>query len=185
MPGAPIVSNAGTLEGATVTPVSSKSTTIEAVSDATATAVTAAQLLNHATITSTAVRWIKRGPHTTRVRIRGRVTVACTAVGTSPVVRVVGAILNGAAEPTADTPNISGASVTFRRLDNATETAAGVTLTFNATPTSSNSYGNGTYFYSIVIDAIDLEGVDYFAVLVETAAGITGGACSVEAIQMS
>lgn len=166
---------ANVLGGSTVVAASGKATSVVAITDATATAQTAAELMYPQSVTASAITVVKLGDGVTRALIRARLTTATTAVATSPVVRVF-AIIGDNADDWAD-------GVPFR-LDNLDSDAAGKTLTLPASPSNTNMLRDGTYRYSdaISLTATDLQGATHLVVLVETAASITGGACSVECL---
>ncbi len=185
MPGAPIKSNVGSTAAQCMT-ITGQAVPVIAVSDATAAAQSATELLTPTSIAGTAVQWIKRGAGIRGIRVRVRLTVATTVVTTAPVVRVIGAMVaDGVTLPTTDSPNLSGSGVSLRRLDNASDTAAGITLAIAGSPSGTTALSSGTYRWGTRSDKIDLEDCDYYIVLVETAAAITGGACAVEVIEMN
>lgn len=158
-----------------VVAASGKATSVIVVTDATATAQTAAQLMSPQTVTASNITVVRLGSGVSRALIRARLATATTAVATSPVVRVYAIVGGGGDGWTTGVP---------LRLDNADSDAAGVTLTLPGTPSTTNMLADGTYRYSdcISLTATDLQGATFLVVLVETAASITGGACAIEAI---
>ncbi len=140
------------------------------------TAQTAAMLYNPSSITDSTFHWIRVPYGTTRALIRGKVAKATTAVGTSPVVRVVGAY--DVAGGLADCSGVADGTVEFLRLDAATWAATGLTLTFPASPSTTNCYNDTTYFYSDVasLTPIDLLGANWVGVPVVTASATTASA---------
>lgn len=185
MPGTPTSSNVGS-KVPSVQTVTGQAVPIIAVTDATATAQTATELLNPYSVSGTAPIWIKRGPGIRGIRVRARLTTATTAVATTPIVRVLGVMAgDGATLPTASSPNLTGQAAVPRRLDASTDTAAGLTLDLPASPSATTALGNGTYRYGTPSSKIDLEDCDWYIVLVERAAAITLGTCDVEVIEMN
>jgi hypothetical protein len=155
---------------------SAKGTWVTANTDATATAQTTAQLYAPSSIAGTSkVQWIKVHAGCTRVLVRARMPKNTSAVATSPVIRVYGANMADGALIASDGTVPTDGTIQFLRLDNASVTAAGPTVTLTcATTTTMN---DATYWYSNVVDltGYDLLGSDYVGVLVSTSASITGG----------
>lgn len=157
------------------TPVSSQCARAVANSDATA-AQSATELKLPTSVSGTAFRWLAVGPGVTRVELRLRFPVGTTSVTTSPVVRLLGAIITdgGLTVPSSTTGDLSGTGVEFRRLDTTTETASGVPLTAFV-PGSTAGLRDATYAYSNPSDQFDVRGCHYIGVMVETAASVSGG----------
>lgn len=155
-------------------PCSSKCGRLVANANATS-AQSATELKLPTTISGTNFRWIKVGPSVTRVRLRLRFPVGVSAVTTSPVVRLFGAVVFDAETiPSTSTGDLSGSTVEYRRLDNTSESAAGITLTAYV-PASTAGIRDATYAYSDLSSAYDVEGCQFVGVMVETASNLTGG----------
>lgn len=173
--------NPGLDSGQVVYPASARTAFRVAIADLTATAATATVLLNPLTFTGVSAQVIPLGPRSTRVIVRGRVTSATTAVATSPVVRLY-AFAGDPSDLTTCTP--------IGRVDADTWTAAGLTLTFDATPSATdmftNTNGATTYRYTNTLPTAstgvgyDCLGASFIVALTETAASITDGACALE-----
>lgn len=165
--------------GGVTHPSSAKADRVIAHLNATATAQTATELLAPQTITSANVRVIAVGDAVTRVLIRPRIATTTTAVATSPVVRIIGIVATADDDAWTD-----GVPV---RLDNVDNTAAGLTLTLEASPSGSNSLTSGSYRYGDTksLTATDLLGVKWLVIPVETAASITGGTCDIEVLLLN
>lgn len=120
-----------------------------------ATAQTAAQLLNPASVTATQVVPLAVPQGATRCLIRLRIDDACTVNGTPAVVVLMG--LDNSGVPT--------------RLDNVDQNATGITLTW-----TSGDATDGTYDYSDLpsLSGYDLLGSKTLYVLVATAGVYTG-----------
>lgn len=135
----------------------------------------AAELLNPTSVDDSVCHWIPVDPSAAKITsLRCKVPIATTAVGTSPIVRVYlgwGTLADSGSAP-------SDGTFRFERLDNASQTAAGLTLTFDATPTTSDQFNDATYFYSTSVfqTPTDLKGANYILVLVETAGACTASA---------
>lgn len=166
---------AGVRRGTGPLPGSALSYVVTANDDA-RTAQTAAMSYNPSTITDSVFHWVRVPPGTTRVLCRAKVPKATTAVGTSPIVKIVGAISRTGAHD--DCAGVTDGAIEFQRLDAATWAAAGQTLTFPASPSTTNCYNDSTYFYSDVISltAIDLQGCEWVGVLVTTLGACTASA---------
>jgi len=150
------------------------------VTDATSTASTSSELLNPGSSTKTVSQVVRIGPEARRVIIRARYETAITAATTSPVVRVFGIYATDAQLVAASgTTFPTDGSVRFKRLDNNSATASGITVTL--TPATPGDLRDGTYKYSNPIQVsssefIDLANANALLVLVETAAAsLTGG----------
>ncbi len=101
-----------------------------------------------------------------------------TAVGTNPVLTVWGAIPtevpNGTETTIIDANGNPTVGVYVRRLDATDPTAVGTATTFNASPTTSNTINDASYFYSPPIFVnTDLRGAAWVAVVPTTAAAVT------------
>lgn len=154
--------------------VGSSLSTVVIANDDARTAQSATDRYNPAAIDDSTFHWVRVPAGTTRVLCRAKCAIATTAVGTSPVVILVGALDTTSGSKT-DCANVTDGTVQFLRLDAATWAASGQTLTFNATPTTSNSYNDAAYFYSDVISltATDLQGCEWVGVPVITASATT------------
>lgn len=105
-----------------------------AISDATATAVTAVEALNLATYAGTALNIVAVGPNTTRVFLRGR-GEAITASTVSPIVQLWAGRYTGTNPPAAFTDLVG---TDLWRVDTDDSDGAGITLTIPGTPSTSN-----------------------------------------------
>lgn len=148
------------------------------VHDDARTAQSAGNLLKPVAVADSVCHWIKiERPAARMGRLRCKVPIATTAVGTSPVVRVF------AGYGTLNTDGSAPTDGSFRveRLDSGTWTAAGLTLAFPASPTTSNCPNDATYFYATAVlqTPVDMQGAQYILVEVETA-----GACTSSAIML-
>lgn len=150
----------------------------DAVTDATAAETYAPLSL------TASVNPIKLGPNTTRILIRGRIPTAVSAVGTSPGVWVFGVW------PDPSDPDDIDSGI-IARIDNADQDASALAVTFQASPTSSNSITQTIdgveYHYSDIVslDGTDLKGAKWAMVVVPdgSLAAITGsGAVAIQAL---
>lgn len=139
-----------------------------------ATAETAAVLLKPYSAVTTTLHWVKVPDGATRVMIRAKNDAAATTFTTSPAVVIMGAYgtPNDAGEFSGTVADAHYAR--FLRLDTADSNGAAVTLTLAAT----GNQEDASFEYSDVptLDGYDLKGCDYVAMLVQTAANVTGGA---------
>jgi hypothetical protein len=140
------------------------------------TAQTTANLCKPSGITAATFHWMRVPQGVTRVMAQARVPIATTAVGTSPIIAIVGAVGETDGDPTA-----TDGTIRYKRIDG-TQTAAidivatGQTLTFPASPTTSNCLNDATWFYSQESQAFDILGCKWVGVLV-----MTLGACTASA----
>lgn len=123
--------------------------------DLSATAQTAGQLLNPASVTASQVRPVTIPPGATRALVRLRIDDGCSGNGTPAVVVLMGV-------------DASGVPV---RLDNVDQNATGITLTW-----TSGDATDGTYDYSDLpnLTGYDMLGCKTLYVLVATAGVYTG-----------
>lgn len=131
----------------------------------TSTAQSATDLLRPGGIDDSFFHWVRLAPGVTRVFVRCRYDDGTSAVATSPIVRVFGALF----DPQATTE----ASNKFRRLDNVDWNAAGVTLTLVANGTGVHHDGTNYYSDEATLSGYDALGCKYVGVAIETASGIT------------
>lgn len=158
---------------------SAHSTAVQVNDDARTAQGTTTKLYNPLGITDSVFHFKKIPPGTTRALVRARVPIATTAVGTSPIVAIVGLIDNGDHDDClASGVGIVDGTIQPIRLDSATAAGAGQTLTFPASPTTSNCTNDGVWFYSDVISltATDLQGCKWIGVLVTVAGACTASA---------
>ena len=140
------------------------------------TAQSATDLLRPVAVDDSVCHWVEVSKGASKLAcIRAKVPIATSAVGTSPVVRVYAGY---GVLPSTGIPPTDG-SFRVERLDNSSWTAAGLTLTFAASPTTSNAHNDAVYFYSasVLQTPTDLKGANYILVAVETA-----GACTATAV---
>lgn len=137
------------------------------------TAQTAGMLLNPSSITSASFHWVAVPEGVRTVYVRARYPVATSGITTSPVIRVWGAYRNGG-EISAAGVMPSDGSVLTARLDNASWSASGITVTLNV----SNDHTDDSYFYSSLTSATGYSvlGADYIGIPVSTASSITASA---------
>lgn len=153
--------------GQVVYPSSAGSSWVD-VNDDARTAQSATDLLYPYGIDDSVFKWCKRGD-ATRIIVRARMPVGATLT-TSPVVRLMLAwgTLGDAGAPET--------GAVFMRGDNADANATGFTLTLASSGTGliNNSL---TYAYSdpSTLDGYDLQGCDFFGLVVETAAAFSAG----------
>lgn len=133
--------------------------------DDTSTAQSASDLLGPGGIDDSVFHWVKLAPGTTRVYIRCRYDDGTSAVATSPIVRLFGAV--------SDPQTVAEASNKFRRLDNADWNASGVTLTLVANGTGVHHDGTDFYSDEPTLSGYDALGCRYVGVAIETASSIT------------
>jgi len=133
---------------------------------------TTTKLTAPGTITDSTFHWCRLGQGVTGVSVRARVPIATSAVGTSPVVALIGAY---AIDSAADPAGINDATVYYKRLDSVGIVDTGLTLTFPASPTTSNCMNDASWFHSAEpsIGGYDCRGARWVGVLVMTA-----GACT-------
>lgn len=105
-----------------------------AVSNLTATAVTAVEALNLATYAGTALNIIMAGPNATRVYARAH-GLALTAAVTSPVVQLWSGRWTGTIPPSTFADLVG---TDLWRIDTDDSDAAGITLTIPGSPSTSN-----------------------------------------------
>ena len=175
MAGVPVRGNAKA-QARSFTPISTGATVVQCHDDA-RTAQSAGELLQPASISSTLLRWVKRGADITRVVVFAAQPVGAT-VTTSPIVRVIGAFGVDGSEvsPSNDGTFSNTGSVRFVRLDNAQASAAGMTLTLSSSGANLMRDASRAYTNPAPdLDGIDLRGCDWFAVLVQTAAAYSAG----------
>lgn len=128
--------------------------------------------------------WVMVPAGVTRVIVRALAPIAVTAVGTNPVVQ-----LHGLYDPTASpllgvgggvsaTGAVSASAVIPYRLDSTDPTNAGTAIAFQASPSVTNTYNNGTYWYSPEwsLGNIDTKGVHWITALISTASSTTASA---------
>ena len=141
-----------------------------------ATAETTA-LKNPTGTVSTSARLLAISPNVKGILLRARYATGTSTVTTSPIVRVFA--VYGDDVPSTGTLSDTGANPCMR-LDTATSTAAGLTITLTTTGTA-DKLTDATYRYSDVtsLDGLDLKGAKYLLCLTETAANISGGADTV------
>jgi len=108
------------------------------------------------------------------ILLRARYAQDTSTVTTSPVIRIFA--VYGPDATSAGVLSDAGLNPCLR-LDTATSTAAGVTITLTTTATD-DKLRDSTYRYSDVtsLTGYDLKGANYLLVLTETAASISGGA---------
>lgn len=157
--------------------VGSALNTIVQANDDARTAQTATMRYGPAGITDSTFHWVRVPAGTTRVLIRARTPIATTAVGTSPVVWLLGAMARDT-EALADCAGVNDGTVQYLRLDSATYGGTGQTLTFDATPATTDSLNDSVWFYSDVasLTATDLQGCQWVGVAVATAGANTASA---------
>lgn len=131
--------------------------------------------------------WVMVPAGITRVIVRARAPIAVSAVGTNPVVQ-----LHGLYDPTADplsgvnggvssTGAVTASAVIPFRLDSNDPTNAGTAIAFQASPSVTNTYNDGTYWYSPEwsLGNIDTKGTHWLTALVSTASATTASAAVV------
>lgn len=160
---------------------SAKGTWVQAWANAN-TAASSAELYAPLSMTGK-VTPIKLGANVTRLLIRGRIPGTTSAVATSPVVWVYGVWPSSGAPDSIDSGIIA-------RVDNADQDATGLTLTFQASPTASNSptqtIDGVEYHYSDIVslDGTDMKGATWALVVVATAASTTDSGSGVADVQV-
>lgn len=131
------------------------------------------------TITSSTFHWVRMTVGATGVCIRARTPIATTAVGTSPVVAIVGAYDAGTGSAAVGDPaGINDGTVYYKRLDSVGIADAGLTLTFPASPDTSNCQNDAAWFYSAepLVGGYDCRGAKWVGVLVTTSGANTASA---------
>ena len=144
------------------------------------TAQASGDFLNPLGIDDDGFRWIEVNG-ATRILIRARCDDGYSAVSTSPVVQVFGVFGPDNLDPAGGNQD----GLTSLRLDSNAQTGGGLTTTFPASPMSSNTLTDGTYFYSLPVDldGVDLKGCAWVGVPVATAFSGTGsGAVEIQAL---
>ena len=144
------------------------------------TAESAASLRRPATHASVSAFPVKIGTGT-RVLVRARYAHGTSTVTASPVVRLYACY---GADPSAAGVFADDGTSQFMRIDTATSTVAGVTITLTTTATD-DKLRDATYRYSDVttLDGYDLKGASHLLALTETVANISGGADTVIELQ--
>ncbi len=157
---------------------SSRLSIIQAVSDTTATAATATELITPMTYAGTNCRWIKVGPNGGRALFRCKYHVS-TDMTTAPIIFVIGAFAPDGTEPAPQFA--TDGTVNFARLD-ALSGVAGITLTRVAATDQRSSANRYTTWYSFTNPVTgvvgDLCGATHLLVLCSTAS--VGGTGTVE-----
>lgn len=149
------------------------------------TAQTAANLLHPLGVTDSLCGWLPLNGAGFITCVRARVPIATTAVGTSPIIQLFlgwGELDSSGVPLNSALTGNDGVTPMFRveRLDNAVLGAAGLTLTFDATPAAAtDSYNDGIYFFStsVLQTPTDLRGASHLFCAVATA-----GACTASAV---
>jgi hypothetical protein len=148
------------------------------VNDDARTAQGASVLLSPATVTDSVFHWVAVPEGVRKVLVRARMPVGTATVTTSPKVRVWGAFktqaTSGEVAIGSDGSFVNDGTIQFVRLDNATVSNAGVTLSL----ATSSRLVDSTWSYSDVstLSGYDTQGADYIGVMVDTAAAIVSSA---------
>ena len=160
--------------------------------DLAATADTAANLLDPLVVTGDRIRVVQvpymnsgskalleRAPY---FLLRGAVDSSATATTTSPVIRVYGVDAEVNDDGTWD------GTESFVRLDNADNTAAGITLTFESTISTTTMLSDDDNFYTDVepdLTGFSTQNCKYVFALVETAGNLTGDSTLIAQIKFT
>lgn len=164
-------------------PTSCEGKWVQLHDDATATAATAAELLNPTGFGIATAHWIEiKKPASKLCRVRARVPRAITAVSTQLIVQLYAAWATSsfagspAAEGYSANVPLTDGSVKVERLDASTWAAAGLTLTMQGSPTTSNQACDAAYWYSTsaLQTPADLHGATHLLCLVSQAMVKTG-----------
>ncbi len=157
------------LAGQIVYPASVKGVWVQAHNNLSATASSAANLVNPVNGSDTNAVWVRVPDGASRVSVRGKCAVAISAVTTNPIVYVLKIATNGevtsASIPSDATPT---------RIDGTAPVApdaTGQTLSF-AAASGTTRYRDSTYLYSLETADFDCRGAAYILVLVQTAANL-------------
>jgi len=140
------------------------------------TAQTSTMLYNPNVITDSTFHWVHMPQGTTGVLPRARVPIATTAVGTSPIIYLLGASsMNGSH---ASPEGTNDGNIRIMRLDTVAIDGVGLTLTFPGSPTTTNCQCDGTWFYSATpsLAGYDCRGSQWVGVAVQTAGACTASA---------
>lgn len=173
----------GSTKGAGVRPgtvpmvcVGSAHGTWQQVNDDARTAQTATMLYNPSVITDSVFHWVSIPQGTTGCLVRARVPIATTAVVTSPIVYLIGAY--STSESNFDCAGVTDATIRFQRLDSVNIDDAGLTLTFPASPTTTNCQNDAVWFYSKTpsLAGYDCRGAKWVGVAVQTLGACTASA---------
>lgn len=149
-------------------------------SDARTAQGTTTKLCSPLAITDSTFTWLPLAVGVTRVQVRARVPKATTAVGTSPLIALF-ALWRTDPNSTIDPSAAVADEFQFERLDAATLTATGSSLTFPASPTTSNCRYDATWFYSSMLSTspfnpTDMNGAHYLGIVVTVAGACTASA---------
>lgn len=146
------------------------------VNDDARTAQTATMLYNPNVITDSTFHWVSIPQGTTGVLPRARVPIATTAVGTSPIIYLLGASSTSISNVSPE--GVNDGTIRIMRLDTVAIDGTGLTLTFPASPVTTNCLNDATWFYSATpsLAGYDCRGSQWVGVAVQTAGACTASA---------